>query len=491
MWSKQADVRNTNMTSLKSKITQRKRKNSKSSTTQQSIDATLNVTTNANQCTKSKSKNKKNNRKTKSAGECENTIDNSTKNQKDIVCVQPDLLEDLDNVSENKTLNRHDATHPTNETGRTSLGHELITADVVLRSGIQKSTQNQQTINSTKRYSDSFVVFGTNETNEKPKRPELSRARSSFIVTNTDSCDYIKYDKVERKYRRFSDLFRHGTLKTSNSCDNLKDKMIKEFEVYSNGEFPGVALRSKTSAMNESNEKKPTRNLSRNDEKTQSGNLAKFKKPQSKQETDKTKVKNTKETNAVDHNSSYLKRVKSKIYKQRSESSHQPTMPNITENVKQKRKKKEETKNSTEKPPKPEVEVRRTLPHFDFRLIRQTSNLERIRPKSFQPKKSISNAGISELIDSTTNILSVPVEKPFLAKSKSSSAINLNLLRSRRNKQEQELKNSCTSVKNEFEFIAFGDIANSPLLKKYGSQKLVNNNNIPNNWMIETGKFSF
>lgn len=99
--------------------------------------------------------------------------------------------------------------------------------------------------------------------------------------------------------------------------------------------------------------------------------------------------------------------------------------------------------------------MKKSSSHFEFRLIRQTSNLERIRPRTFGLKPASS----SDAKD----------EKPVLAKSKSSSAINLSLLRVRRNKLLEQAKKNCTLVHNEFDFIAFGGLNSSFGLRKCNS----------------------
>lgn len=55
------------------------------------------------------------------------------------------------------------------------------------------------------------------------------------------------------------------------------------------------------------------------------------------------------------------------------------------------------------------------------------------------------------------NAQSEGLERPVLAKSKSSSAINLSLLRARRAKLEQPSA-AAPLCKDEFDFIAFGDV---------------------------------
>lgn len=483
MWSKQAaDVRNTNMTSLKSKITQRKRKSSKPSVAEESVDNTVTVENgaNSNQTSKSKSKSKKNNKKNKGrseSGSGASTVAGSKTKESTTTTVRPDLLGDLghrvNDAECSDSVNKDDVTHISN--GKlTCTDHQLIVADVVLRN---EQLENNQSV---KRYSDSFVVFG--DTEVKSDCNQLSRTQSGFFVIDTDNSDYSKIDKTEKKSRRFSDLFRYGTLKSYNSCDNLKTQinMIKEYETSKEEVFlrekPSSAINKQKEAQNKSSNKTQVRETS-----------AKFKKPLPVQESTKNnKVKINKEPAVTQ--SSYLKRVKSKIYKQKNDANQiLPTMPNISENVKEKKKKKS-GKEALDVPDfgKTEIESRRSMPHFDFKMIRQTSNLERIRPRTFMGKKSASNAGISELVDVTTNIMNMPIEKPVLSKSKSSSSINLNVWKSRRNKLMEQIKKNCETVEDEFEFIAFGF---GPMSRKFGSQNL----QVPNGILKENdeqGNFS-
>lgn len=285
---------------------------------------------------------------------------------------------------------------------------------VVLRNG-DDSRKN----GNVKRYSDSYVLGDDNS--EKIETGKLSRAASGFILPEEE--------KLERRGRRFSDLFRYGALKSYNSCDNLKI-LPRTMEDTITDEIDGVILQKKPEVV--------------------------FKEPQKKKEP--PQVTNT--------NNSYLKRVKSKIYKTKNDGtvSNQPTMPDISEtttkttNKKTKNKKNAEIKQDTE-------EARRS---FDFRLIRQTSNLERIRPRSFAPKKTELNPPPPPPQQQ---------EKPILVKSKSSSAISLNLLRTRRNKILEQVKSrNCKVVENEFDFIPFGNSLRSSQ-RLYGSQTLNSLNN--------------
>lgn len=176
--------------------------------------------------------------------------------------------------------------------------------------------------------------------------------------------------------------------------------------------------------------------------------------------------KNKKTTKDTPNNNSYLKRVKSKIYKHsRSDSS---ISQNSSEGVsdtdskiktsKKMKDKKAHAKNSkipkiTEDIPEESACDHKLKKSHSTNFLRQYSNLERVRPKSFGVKSG-AFLGISDLVDSTTNILNVPVEQPKLTKSKSSSAINLNLLRSRRNKVIEQSKN-CKNADTEFSFFTY------------------------------------
>lgn len=185
---------------------------------------------------------------------------------------------------------------------------------------------------------------------------------------------------------------------------------------------------------------------------------------------------------------SYLKRVKSKIYKSRSDDSDNTSS---VSNNKTKSKKKSPGKIN------PPQFVQHTIPRIcenivddefgsdvqlrnsDFPLFfRQTSNLERIRPRTFGLRTSASNIGISDLVDSATNLLKLPLEKPKLIKSKSSSAINLNLLRTRRSKLQEQAKQSTKNADVEFKFVSFNPHVNET------TSVIVNRKFGPNNPII-------
>lgn len=461
MWSKQADTRNKNATSLKNKITNRKRKTSKTRNNTSDVQQVDNSVTPCS-AKDNKSGKKGKNRK-------------SRKDQAKHSDTKPDLIEDLkqgDNAIADAIING-DVSH--NGKVEADINRRLDITDVLLRNGCKKSYASDTVDgelngynNNLKRYSDSFVLDDI----RNDCQPRLSRAVSGYILTDAEKCDFVKEDnKVERKSRRFSDLFRYGTLKSYNSCDNLEinSKMIKsldETEKKLNDEFEGVILRRthEKSASDGSKSIKPTKKVN--------GANKIFGDSKS---TDKTKKEEVPLTNT---NSSYLKRVKSKIYKNRNSenlTSTLPSMPDISETVKTKKNKNKKNAEIKSKAgdgvanSEATSEVRRSIPHFDFRLIRQTSNLERIRPRTFGVKKSSSNTGISELENNNANMSAL--DKPVLAKSKSSSAINLNLLRTRRNKIMEQVKSrNCQIVQNEFDFIPFG--RNSEINRKFGSQNL-------------------
>lgn len=197
----------------------------------------------------------------------------------------------------------------------------------------------------------------------------------------------------------------------------------------------------------------------------------------------KTLDKKAKKTGKESENSSYLKRVKSRIYKSRSDSNASLNSAERASDVepmtktKAKKVKEKKSPDKNHKIPKisedifeeasPDVQLRKSsVPMF----LRQSSNLERVRPRTFGLRTSASNVGISDLVDSTTNILNVPIEQPKLMKSKSSSAINLNLLRTRRSKLQEQYRKSCKNAETEFDFIAYGAVNKSvTVARKFGA----------------------
>lgn len=460
MWSKQADARNKNVTSLKGKITNRKRKTSKTRSTAVQSPTDSNVSVNAASSRENKTTKKQKNRKSRKDG-CQAKQVEATLNS------EPDLIDGLnkipaDKVKTNATISKDEVIKSANTDVELSVKSDGRLADVVLRND-GKANESFDSVNGVadfKRYSDSFVI-GTDSTDgvRNVCQPKLSRAVSGFILTEAENSDYIiKEEKVGRKTRRFSDLFHYGALKTYNSCDNLKvnSKMMKHFDVVENGRLDddiGEVVLKNVQQKSSSEAKKNTKGVKIN-ESVDNKNLGNA----------ENAVKGKVDVPLTNTNSSYLKRVKSKIYKNKTENSvgsSLPTMPDISETVKSKKNKNKKNAEIKSKVPvavdgsEAIPDVKKSIPHFDFRLIRQTSNLERIRPRTFGPKKSSSNAGIPDLADNT--VLTVKHdEKPILAKSKSSSAINLNMLRTRRNKIMEQVKNrNCKVVQNEFDFIAF------------------------------------
>lgn len=553
MWSSQttAETGNKNMTSLKSKITHRKRKNSKSksSNAQQSVDAANPVQNSGTQPAAQKkiqnpppadtttnrkqhgnNRNRKNSTGSQKGGIKKGSNNHKTVERTNSTSVGPDLIENLSRLSnENEegheievdtTCNRADVTQLTNGAQNPADFRRVsLSTDVLLQ---HKEETNSVVVssaeilnNNIKRYSDSFVVknvnssvVGADNLQDKTKSPHHNLSVNNSRVTtggdlyDPDSGD-CKLDKSERKSRRFSDIFRYGALKPASSCENIKNikagnvKMMKEHQEYEDEEFPGVALRRKPNQQvsSESVNKVETTNkkgkkVSRSDSKLGKQELEKSKGKKvtiSNQSVSKSK----KDEPSGDSGDSYLKRVKSKIYKNRTDNSSNNSnghdilrsMPNIAENTKSKKSKKKKG-GSQEKNCQQEQlvstqdfsELRKSASQFDFRLIRQTSNLERIRPKTFGLRTSSSNLGIPELYANPAvgSTLNINTEKPILAKSKSSSAINLNLLRTRRNKLLEQAKRNCKIVQNEFDFIAFGAVrsAGVQVSRKFGNNTL-------------------
>ncbi|EFA00242.2 hypothetical protein TcasGA2_TC003070 [Tribolium castaneum] len=292
---------------------------------------------------------------------------------------------------------------------------DLELADVVLRTSVPSEVAEQNLKNSNqKRFSDGFVI-------ENGANVRLTRAVSGILGPE----ELYTGDKTAKKGRRLSDLFRHGTLKATNSLENLNmkhsDHLIKE------------PLNKATA-----------------DSKTK-----RHKKGSSYPLANNKEAKNAKNSEAAQatkqnsENNSYLKRVKSKIYKTKSETN--ALLPSKTTVSKK--------SSQCERIPE-DVELRKS--NFDFRLIRQSSNLEQVRSRTFGLMKSSSNTGIADMEDGIA-------KKPLLAKAKSSSSINLNLLRMRRSRILDQLQEGrCKDVFDEFDFIAFGGFRD----KLGGSQKL-------------------
>lgn len=451
MWSKQADTRNSNknMTSFKNKITNRKRRNSKSrNPANDSVDS---VETDLNTSLSKQSEDKKKQSKPgKNRGRNRNKKDTNTGADKLNVQVSKNCKESISCGSNG------DVTH--------LIDKDLETADVVLRN--PNSDLNKRNVNnSLKRYSDSFVIEN-NVQNENGRiklkendliPPVLTRAVSGFFVIDH-----------ARKAKRFSDLFRpSSTMKLSGSTESLKITNAKYIgKEEKNGSVP-------TRNEEEKNAKKLNQeNNVKNKQKKKSDNVS------VKTPSTKTTAKNESVVNTVPSNS-YLKRVKSKIYKTKTDGGSTPSKTDeVDAALKSKKLKPKKSLEINGRIPEDEVAVltpnglRKSLTHFDFRLTRQTSNLERIRPKPFGTKKS------TDLVDET-NISS---EKPVLAKAKSSSAINLNLLRTRRNKILEQVAARCGAkdVQKEFDFIAFGSVNN---VSGLGSQTSLHNLSKQPSWL--------
>ncbi|KAL3284892.1 hypothetical protein HHI36_019028 [Cryptolaemus montrouzieri] len=367
MWSKQADMSNKNVTSsFKNKITNRKRRNSKSSTLNNSTastDAEVNV-----------------------KYTCDNAEPNpdiakqkSKKNRKSIVNKAP---------QEDANKNTHKTKTPVSKNNnKTKLESKSTEPDVVLRYTAPSTdlmTRKNVKDEVIKRFSDSFIV-------ENGKSGKKSCDTIDGVIPH---CDKTK------KNRRFSDLF-----KTSSAISGS----VEDFKLLPDK----VLLRQNSELCLKKNEK---------------NEMAK---------------NNDNKNGSKDISDSYLKRVKSKIYK----SSKSDTL-----NHDKKTKPKKGKDNGI--PEECELELRKSTSNFDFRLLRQTSNLEGIWPLRSHCEKS----------DGTKTMDSLFV-KPTLEKAKSSSAINLNLLRTRRNKiMEQVKRRNCQEAKNEFDFVGFGNALNDSLL---------------------------
>lgn len=411
MWSKQADTRNKNMTSFKNKITNRKRKNAKQ---EEKSEAP------AKKDEQTKPEGQKSNR---------NRARNRTKSTTD------NNVEPTGNRHQGKCANGKDDISTKN----------LEAADVVLRNA--NNLVEKRTNTALKRYSDSYV-FDTNAGNildnvlGEEVLPKLTRAVSGFLYLESKSKS------------RFSDLFKSGAMKLSASTENLKNAGKKDKDL------PKKQENNKSKASSKKTPDAATP-ISRNNS----------------QRCSKTK----KETPVIPTETSYLKRVKSKIYKSKSDDTCPPSKIPISEDKSSKSKKLKPKKSKEISGRIPEDEeavisppgIRKSLTHFDFRLMRQSSNLERRRSRIDEDKPT----------DENKNPSVPPSPKPlhFFGKAKSSSAINLNLLRNRKNKI---LDNSCTDVQSEFDFIAFGGL-NGPLQKprQFGSQTAISGHNRTPSWL--------
>jgi hypothetical protein len=411
MWSKQADVRNANMTSFKNKITNRKQKNSKS-VNGQSVGNGSPDTESATTGKKQQKSGKHRNRGSKKVADKGSGPANPENTSSSAVTPPA-----LDSVDPNDII-------PTDD---------LELADVVLRTNVSTEVVEQNLKNSNqKRFSDGFVI------ENGAHGVLLTRAVSGILGPE----ELYTNDKTSKKGRRLSDLFRHGTLKTTNSLENLNMKQsdsttakterdtAKATGVDKGDVDPKTKRHKKGSSYPMANTKSATTKEAKNAKNTE-------------------QVQATKQSSDSSSNS-YLKRVKSKIYKTKTENNG--ILPSKT-NVSKKN-------TNCERIPE-DVEVRKST-NFDFPLIRQSSNLEQICSRTFGVTKSSSNTGIADIDDGIA-------KKPILAKAKSSSAINLNLLRMRRNRILEQVKEKrCKDVFDEFDFIAFGGFRD----KFGGSQKI-------------------
>lgn len=387
MWSKQADMRNANMTSFKNKITNRKQKNSKSQNP--SVGSSSPDTESASTGKKQQKSGKHRNRGNKK--------------------VAPGSSEIVENTSSVVTpaADSNDIIPPDDD---------LELADVVLRTNVVEQ-QNLKNTNQ-KRFSDGFVI-------ENGVR--LTRAVSGILGPE----ELYTNDKTAKKGRRLSDLFRHGTLKTTNSLENLN---MKHTDLIKNVKESEKTTDNKTTADSKTKRHKKGSSCPT---------------PNNKSTTKEAKNAKNSEQAKQNTENSYLKRVKSKIYKTKTDQNG--ILPSKTTVSKK--------SSNCERIPE-DVELRKS--NFDFRLIRQSSNLEQVRTRTFGIMKSSSNTGIADMEDGIA-------KKPLLAKAKSSSSINLNLLRMRRSRILDQLQEGrCTDVFDEFDFIAFGGFRD----KLGGSQKL-------------------
>nr|XP_022904350.1 uncharacterized protein LOC111416533 isoform X1 [Onthophagus taurus] len=309
-----------------------------------------------------------------------------------------DLDDNKSNTERRRTYSNNKKTsNNTTTTNNSSSNCDEVDATVTIRHDVVVNLNNRTAIVSdVKRYSDSFIQAGCNKIDKIDGN--LSRSRSGFLTD--DDKESPKSDKSDRKSRRFSDIFRYGAYRTDLDVIKNQEERKKMISSSSGDTKKGKINNTVKSA-------------------TGNRNLAMVGGTPNKPE----KTLST----CSDSNNSYLKRVKSKICRTRTDDPS--TIYENDENLKQRN------------------NLRSSVSHFDFRLIRQTSNLEKVvRPSVLGHKKCASNVGVGETISD---------EKPVLAKSKSSSAINLGLLRTRRNKILEQIKKNVKPAENEFDFIAF------------------------------------
>lgn len=490
MWSKQADTmtsprdnNNKNMTSFRNKITNRKRKNSKSrnSTTTISDPNVVGIEKNAAKSSEddpnlASTKNKQKNVDTAAAASVvdkkqqsknnKNRGRNRSKKDANNTKQQQQQLNNKISADTVRVINKQNNNIPIINNSKIENNDDVNNdeEDVVLRNPANLDVINLNNSGTAKRYSDSFMI--ENDINQMkikenrtstPNPPALTRAVSGFFII----------DHARKANRRLSDLFRpSSTLKLSSSVESLKsiderNKILIDKDALKNS---NKELNNKKLSKNAINAKLD--NTSTKSKKNSSSNN----KNQPSKVTSSTKesaipVKDSSSSN------SYLKRVKSKIYKSKSDSS--TSIDEVDNSISRKLKPKKSMEINGRIPEETEAVLtpnglRKSLTHFDFRLPRQTSNLERVRPENRFAKKTDAEDAEKE------NIVG---GKPVMEKSKSSSAINLSLWKSRRSKliesmvaKASGLSTSSQDVQNEFDFIAFGSVNNIARNCGYGSQ---------------------
>lgn len=368
---------------------------------------------------------------------------------------------------------------------------------------------------SSMRYSDSYVASKNTRDKNYDKTNSLKKSRSVYADSlgaydNDDRGENIKYKPAN------SSLYRSVSRQSQRQCASSAASDTKmQFSARQLNDAADKQAKNSDGAENKrsSKNKKKSAKSKQLDVDCNDSNLYKAIVSSAAQKPETHGVntddkKNKKTPKDATNNNSYLKRVKSKIYKHsRSDSSvSQSSCEGVTEpdaktKTKKMKEKKVHVKNS--KIPKiceddiPEETVSEvTLKKSASTIfLRQYSNLERVRPKTFGVRSSGGFMGISDLVDSTTNILNVPVGQPKLTKSKSSSAINLNLLRSRRNKIQEQSKN-CKNADTEFSFIGYSGSAlqnrSVAVTRKFGNKcspdgTLIPQKERPSSWMFGGG----
>nr|CAI5824156.1 unnamed protein product [Callosobruchus analis] len=237
--------------------------------------------------------------------------------------------------------------------------------DVVLR---HPDPTKRGSNSSLKRYSDSFIIDDSVQQSKTPRLLELNpgttllgekRRKCGDSTDLNASRERFFCAGPHKKGRRFSDLFRPGSMKLSASTENLKVTEKNKINLERNTLKPCNVNIPKTKVDTKAKQNKKTETLP---------------KVQSPKVTSKRESVTTAEP-------SYLKRVRSRIYKTKSDDTAS-------------------------------LKIDEDAHQTDVQL----------------EKKSIAAQKSADVVDAAVH------EKPALAKSKSSSAINLNLLRARRNK---------------------------------------------------------